>query len=518
MSKLKTLPVDALLCAAEMRAVEQQAMETGATTGLALMEAAGRVVVQAIFAQWPDLAKGPHQARVLCGPGNNGGDGFVIARLLAEWGWQVELRFWGARDRLPPDARHNHDRWAAMGAVLPLGAQDSGAVDLVVDALFGIGLSRPLAPEVVAAIDPRRMACAHVVAVDIPSGLCAESGRVLGTAALRADLSVTFHRAKLGHVLAEGPTHCGALVVADLGLRAAAVGVPVIGPPPRAWIDKGAGPGAGGHKYRHGHALILSGPMGKSGAARLAARAALRIGAGLVTVAAPGSALLENACQLTAIMLRRADGAEGLAKMLVEDPRLGALCVGPGLGTGQSTRDLVLVALGALGTRAVVLDADALSAFAADPAELFAHIHARCVLTPHDGEFARVFPDLAARCAGAVASGPAYSRIEAARDAAARAGCVVVLKGPDTVVACPDGRVAVHAAMGARAVPWLATAGAGDVLAGMITGLLARGHDPWAASTAAVWLHAEAARIFGPGLIAEDLVETLPRAMSASRP
>jgi len=516
MSILKTLPVDSLVCAAEMRSIEQQAIETGAATGLALMEAAGRAVVQAVFAQWPELAMGPHRARILCGPGNNGGDGFVIARLLADWGWRVELRFWGQCDRLPPDARHAHDRWAMMGAVLPVDGQGAGPVDLVVDALFGIGISRPLPPAVLAAIDPLELGDARVVAVDIPSGLCADSGRVLGVAAARADLTVTFHRAKRGHVLAAGPAHCGALVVADIGLRASADGVAVIGPPPRAWIDKGAGQGAGGHKYRHGHALILSGAMGKSGAARLAARAALRIGAGLVTVAAPGAAMLENACQLTAIMVRRADGAGDLAKLLAEDARLGALCLGPGLGVGQGTRDLVAAALAA-GGRAVVLDADALSAFADDPAGLFAQIHPHTVLTPHDGEFARLFPDLAVRLMGPVAAGPAYSRIAATADAAARAGCIVVLKGHDTVVASPKGLVAVHAAMGARAVPWLATAGAGDVLAGMITGLMARGHHPWAASTAAIWLHAEAARRFGPGLIAEDLAETLPQVMGALR-
>lgn len=508
MTDLKTHDLPPLLTAAQMRAVEQEAMRAGAVTGLALMEAAGRAVLAAIWAHWPDLAQAPQRAVVLCGPGHNGGDGFVIARLLHDWGWQVRVGFWGTQDRLPPDARVNHDRWAALGAVETLADVARAEVDLSIDALFGIGLTRPLPPEVGAPQALRR------VAVDIASGICADSGRALGGRALCADLTVSFHCAKPGHVLAEGPAHCGALVVAGIGLRAAGGGVPLIGAPARGVIDKGVVPGR--HKYQHGHALIVSGPMGRSGAARLAARAALRIGAGLVTVAAPGSAMLENACQLTAIMLMRCDGAVALAEILARDARLCALCLGPGLGLGQGTRDLVGAALGA-GGRAVVLDADALSSFADDPEGLFALIHPQTVLTPHDGEFARLFPDLAARLTAPAERGPCFSRIDAARAAAARAGCVVVLKGPDSVVGSPDGRVAVHAAMGDRAVPWLATAGAGDVLAGMIAGLMARGHDPWEASTAAVWLHVEAARLSGPGLIAEDLPETLPRVMGALR-
>lgn len=510
MDDLKTRDFGGLVTAAQMRAIEARAMDGGAVTGLALMEAAGRAVLTAIWAHWPELAQAPQRAVVLCGPGGNGGDGFVIARLLQDWGWHVRVGLLGPKDRLPPDARVNHDRWAALGAVETLADVARAGADISIDALFGIGLTRPLPSEVPAHPAARR------VAVDIASGICADSGRALGGRALCADLTVSFHRAKPGHILAEGPAHCGALVVADIGLRDTGGGVPLIGPPARRVIDKGDGPGAGRHKYHHGHALVLSGPMGCSGAARLAARAALRIGAGLVTVAAPGSAMLENACHLTAIMLARCDGAEALAGMLARDARLCALCLGPGLGLGQGTCDLVRAALGAEG-RAVVLDADALSSFAQDPKALFALCHAQTVLTPHDGEFVRLFPDLAARLSTPADRGPCYSRIDAARAAAARAGCVVVLKGPDSVVASPDGRVAVHAAMGGRAVPWLATAGAGDVLAGMITGLMARGHDAWVASTAAVWLHVEAARLFGPGLIAEDLPETLPRVLRALR-
>jgi hydroxyethylthiazole kinase-like uncharacterized protein yjeF len=263
----------------------------------------------------------------------------------------------------------------------------------------------------------------------------------------------------------------------------------------------------GSHKYDHGHALVVAGPMGRTGAARLAARAALRVGAGLVTVAAPGSAMQECAAQLTAIMLRRCDDAAALAGLL-DDARLNALCLGPGLGVGQGTRELVATAL-ADPTRGVVLDADAMTSFADDPPVLFGALHARAVLTPHDGEFARLFPDLAV-----ASSAETRARVDAVRAAAARAGCVVLLKGPETLIAAPDGRMWRNAATGDRAAPWLATAGSGDVLAGLIAGLLARGLDPVEAAASAAWLHVEAARAFGAGLIAEDLPEVLPQVLA----
>jgi hydroxyethylthiazole kinase-like uncharacterized protein yjeF len=261
------------------------------------------------------------------------------------------------------------------------------------------------------------------------------------------------------------------------------------------------------HKYSHGHALILAGGVGRGGAARLAARGALRVGAGLVTVGPPPAAIIENAAQLNAIMLRPVADADALAEIL-EDERINALCLGPGLGAGARTMGLVAAALGA--KRGTVLDADALTSFAEDPSKLFALLHENCVLTPHLGEFARLFPDLAAKLAEPVTKGPAYSKVDAAREAAARAGCVVLLKGPDTVIADPQGRAAINSAHYERAAPWLATAGSGDVLAGMITGLLARGFAPMAAAETAAWLHVEAARKFGPGLIAEDLPEMIP--------
>lgn len=523
-----------LLTSAQMRATEGAAIESGAVSGAQLMERAGAAVVGAALAERPELAAGPWYAVVLCGPGNNGGDGFVIARLLHQRGWRVEVLFYGDAARLPPDARAMHDAWAALGPVTALddprrGLGDGGfgadAPDLIVDALFGTGLTRPLPQDAANALSgigywrERVRKWPLFVAVDIPSGLCADSGRPLGTAA-RCDLTVSFHRAKPGHYLDQGPDHCGKrVVVADIGLPDTPVrgAARLAGGDARIWLPKRRR-----HKYDHGHALILSGGLGRSGAARLAARAALRIGAGLVTVGAPATAMAECAAQLTAVMLRQVDDAGALCDLLM-DERINAVCLGPGLGLGAATRDMVLstleMARGPRG-RGVVLDADALTQFSGltgRPGDLFALTAAadRCVLTPHDGEFARLFPDLASPLEAPATTGPAFSRLDAAREAAARAGCVVLLKGPDTVIAAPDGAAAIHPAAYARAAPWLATAGAGDVLAGMITGLMARGINPFSAACTAAWAHTEAALAFGPGLIAEDLPEALPAVLRA---
>ncbi len=555
--------------------LKQAAIASGAVTGLELMERAGRGVVEAVFAEWPELApaagagagaartperpggspqgspadeipqrfrrEGPaypgqeeraRRAVVLCGPGNNGGDGFVVARLLAGLGWSVEVYLYGDPGKLPPDARVNFDKWTTIGQVASWNDTaiedllDAGDHDLVIDALFGTGLTRPMPPDtercwhgfvptVFSRPAERRQ---KYVAVDMPSGICSDSGRNL-EGALPADLTVTFHRAKLGHYLSPmGPPQGGALwsgkvVVVDIGLTDAdAVGVLggerpvelVTRPAPRT--DKGAAK-PGGHKYVHGHALVLAGPSGRGGAARLAARGALRVGAGLVTLGPPHAALAENAAQLTAVMLTEVDDGATLARVLA-DGRLNALALGPGLGI-ERARDLVPVALEA--GRATVLDADALTAFAHDPPTLFAMLHGNCVLTPHAGEFSRLFPDIAEALAKPATRGPAYSKVDATRAAAKRAGCTVLFKGPDTVIADPSGGCAINAAAFDRAAPWLATAGSGDVLAGFITGLLARGFGPMEAAETAAWLHVEAALGFGPGLIAEDLPEQMPK-------
>ena len=498
-----------LLTSAQMRAVEAAAIGAGTVTGAALMERAGAGLVAEALAARPELAAAPGRALVLCGPGNNGGDGYVVARLLVRRGWRVRVLALAAPGPSAPDAAAARAAWDALGPTGALSAAEvEGGADLVVDAVFGTGLQRPLGAALCAALAAARGG--FTVAADAPSGLCLDSGRVLaagGELPLRADLTVSFHAAKLGHYLAGGPAACGALAVVDIGLGAAApAGAVRLATPDRGALAKGAG-----HKFDHGHAVVLAGGVGRGGAARLAARAALRVGAGLVTLLAPPAALIENAARLDAVMLRAvADGA-ALAEVLA-DRRITALCLGPGLGLDARAAGLVRAALES--GRPAVLDADALTLIARAP-ELRAALHAGCLLTPHAGEFARLFPALAARLEAPAEAGPAFSRLDAAREAAAACGAAVLLKGPDTVIAAPGGQAEVHAAAYGRAAPWLATAGAGDVLAGLCAGLMARGMAPAAAAGTAAWLHVEAARAVGPGLIAEDLSEALPRVLRA---
>ncbi|MFM2389360.1 MAG: hypothetical protein RLZZ437_915 [Pseudomonadota bacterium] len=529
-----------LLTAAQMRAIEAAAIASGEVTGLELMERAGRGVVEAIFDEWPELRATSHRAVVLCGPGNNGGDGFVVARLLKEWGWDVEVFLYGEPDRMPADARVNYERWLGIGEVcLPRTDDDDFRArgyqtDLVVDAIFGTGLTRAVNQE----FDRGTLLWSHKVAhfgrrvsIDVPSGTCADSGKALQGYTARAALTVTFERPRVGHYCDQGPQMCGKLVVVPLSLRlqplhylmlsgalgavneptdlnklvqltlksAQAGSVAKIG---RSGLD---------HKYAHGHALILSGPSGRGGASRLAARGALRIGAGVVTVGCPLDAIPEHAARLDAVMLRGVADGSGLADVL-QDKRINALCMGPGMGISDETG--ALVAQGLHSGRAMVLDADALTLIARDGA-LFAGLHGACVLTPHAGEFARLFPDIADKLAAPATTGPAYSKVDATREAAKRAGCVVLYKGPDTVISDPSGRCAISSAHYDRAAPWLATAGSGDVLAGFITGLLARGFAPFDAACTAAWLHVECALSYGPGLIAEDLPEELPKVFRA---
>jgi hydroxyethylthiazole kinase-like uncharacterized protein yjeF len=510
-------------------------------------------VVEAIFEEWPELRATSHRAVVLCGPGNNGGDGFVVARLLKEWGWEVEVFLYGDPGKMPADARVNCERWTTLGPTRPsdqYNPNDWGATDLTCDALFGTGIVRPLQGEA-ARLSNAMAGGERVVAVDAPSGLCLDSGRLLldpVEGGPEADLTVTFHAQKVGHLLNNGPSRCGALRIVDIGLnqmkallllgdlsdvrsgrhRDLAAVVHALGDEPHAaasYRRQGIPPLSkisDTHKYTHGHALILSGPPGRTGAARLAARGALRIGAGLVTIGAAPEAIPEQTAQVTAVMLRAVADGEALAAVL-EDRRINALCLGPGFGTGAREAGLVTVALRRVGNlptsgavrgqiahpTPLVLDADALTLLAQHPG-LFAALHESCVLTPHAGEFARLFPDIAEKLAAPATKGPAYSKVDATREAAARAGCVVLYKGPDTVIADPSGRCSINSAHYDRAAPWLATAGSGDVLAGFITGLLARGFAPMQAAETAAWLHVECARKFGPGLIAEDLPEQLP--------
>jgi len=468
-----------ILTTAQMATADAFAVARG-TPSLTLMENAGRAVATAITARFKPCA-----VTVLCGPGNNGGDGFVVARLLDEEGFTVRL----AHDADPKgDAAAMSARWKGARLALTPAALDGAR--LVVDALFGAGLSRQLegaAAQIVEALHDL-----PVVAIDMPSGVSGDSGAPLGGVYVTAALTVTFFRKKPGHLLLPGRALCGEIVLADIGIPDAAADTQLFENTPALWAYPH--PKATGHKYDRGHAVAVSGGATATGAARLAARGALRVGAGLVTVASPPGALAVNAAHLTAIMLKPFEGAAGLADMLA-DKRLNAVVIGPGLGVGGETRALVDAVLKS--GAAVVLDADALTSYRDDPEALFNRLHDRCVLTPHAGEFERLFPGLLDEAADKAA---------AVRAAAARTGAVVLLKGGDTVIAAPNGRCAINA----NAPPTLATAGAGDVLAGFIAGLLAQKLSAFDAATCGAWLHGAAADQFGPGLIAEDLPEILP--------
>ncbi len=468
----------------------------GGTAGRVLMQRAGIAIADAVARTTPLGAA----VVVLCGPGNNGGDGYVAARVLRDRGFRITVAADGPPDPRAADAVEAAEAWGR--APVPLARWDHGRVAVVIDALYGAGLSRPidrLTAEVIAAVNAHPC---RVIAADIPSGVDGATGAVRG-AAIRADETVTFFRRKPGHLLMPGRTLCGTLRVADIGIDAAVldrIRPTDFANEPALWGDAFPMPRLDGHKYHRGHAVVVSGGMTRTGAARLAARGALRAGAGLVTLASPPEALAVNAAQLTAIMLERMEGPAGLAAILA-DRRRNAVCLGPALGTGEPARALVAEALAS--GAATVIDADGLTAFAEAPDALFAGIRAwperPVVLTPHAGEFARLF-----------GVDPAASKRDAAKKAAERSGAVVVVKGPDTVVAMPDGAVSIAA----NAPPWLATAGSGDVLAGMVTGLLAQGMPAFEAASAAVWLHGEAGQEAGIGLIAEDLPEALPRVLA----
>lgn len=461
-----------ILTVAEMGAADRAAIEAG-TPGIELMERAGLAVADAVCARFD-----PQPALVLCGPGNNGGDGYVAARLLKARGWPVEVR--ALAEPATQDAQAASARWD--GSTRPLnGGLGEG---LVVDAMFGAGLSRPLEGPAAGAAVALASRADRVVAVDVPSGVPGDTGRPLGPA-LCAGLTVTFHARKPAHVLEPGRSLCGEVVVADIGLGETPTRTVENGP--ELWLARFPWPTAASHKHARGRLIVVSGEAWSTGAARLAARAGLRIGAGLVTVYSPSDAVAANAAHLEAVMLRPFDTDLELEQAAAE---VDAAVIGPAAGVNETTL-LNVLALARTGA-ALVLDADAITVFRDDPEELFSVLDRDDVLTPHPGEFERLFP-------GVLKGAP--ERITAARRAAEKAGAVVLLKGADTVVAAPDGRAAVNV----NGSPWLATAGSGDVLAGFIGGLVAQGMESFEAACAAAWIHSEAAELHGPGLIAEDL-------------
>lgn len=480
-----------LLTPAAMGRVDRTAMEDG-VAGHALMENAGRAVYRAIVERFS-----PRPVAVLCGPGNNGGDGWVVARRLRQAGWPVRVLSMVPREKLKGDAARAAALWE--GEVEPLEPARLAGAALFVDALFGAGLSRDLEGAARACVEALDGSGLPVVAVDIPSGVDGTDGSIRGAAA-RAVLTVTFACAKPGHLLLPGRTRVGELVIADIGIcdhhiAAHDEGIRRLHPDLFAHLLRGRRPED--HKYRFGHAVVVGGPPRITGATRMAAEAALRAGAGLVSVACTPESLPVYAAHLTAVMTKVWESAEELDGLLA-DPRTTAVLFGPGAGVNGRTRELVLRIL-AHG-RPTVLDADALTVFRDDPLALFSRLGPQCVLTPHDGEYARLFAHRG-------------DRLTRARLAAHECGAVVLLKGGDTVVAAPDGRAAICD----HAPPALATAGSGDVLAGILTGLLAQGIPAFEAACAAVWIHAEAARLVGGPLIAEDLIPRIPRAWLRAR-
>jgi len=416
-----------ILTAAEMRAAEEAAIGHGVSAEI-LMERAGAAAAEAIWRY-----AGPLPALILCGPGNNGGDGRVIARLLRARGVNVTIG--------------------------TLGDPHWESAPLLIDALFGTGLSRPVDPAIVKRLMEAAAEAEVRVAIDLPSGAGSDDGSLLSPVP-DYDLTVTFQTLKPSHLLQPAARHMGRIVVADIGIKAGSRLSEIGLPPPAA-------PGPDSHKYSRGLVAILAGEM--PGASALAASAAMRAGAGLVRLHAK-----EFVHGVPAAVIQ--NPREGF-----DDERIGALLIGPGLVDDVDMLDAALSS-----GRPLVLDAGALAMLGGKSFE-------GAILTPHEGEFRRLFGERAG------------SKVERARAAAAESGAVIVYKGADTVVAAPDGR----AAIAPPASPWLASAGTGDVLAGIIAAMRASGMAPFEAACAGVWLHGRAADKAGPGMIADDLVAAL---------
>ncbi|ODT13489.1 MAG: bifunctional ADP-dependent (S)-NAD(P)H-hydrate dehydratase/NAD(P)H-hydrate epimerase [Mesorhizobium sp. SCN 65-12] len=494
-----------LLSPAEMAAADQLAVAEGPYDGIGLMRRAGAAVAAVVLSRYPQ-AKRVH---VLCGPGNNGGDGYVVATLLARAG--VDVSVW-AEGKPKPGSDAGLAADACGLPVKQLGECDPVAGDVVVDALYGAGLSKGISHDATKVASLCVAERVPVVSIDLPSGVSGASG--FAGACFQADVTVTFVRKKPGHLLLPGRERCGEIVVADIGIPDALVErlkVKTFENTPGLWLGDLRRPAIDTHKYRRGHVGVFSGGQSATGAARLSAMAAARSGAGAVTVLSPANAMQVNAAHLTSVMLRKVDSEPDLDEFLGERWPL-AVVLGPGFGVGGKARDFVLQLLGRdkengyrLGTHvelgAIVLDAAGITSFRDVPDALFdaarRTLAPSLVMTPHEGEFARLFPD--------IAESKEQSKLAKARAAAARAYAVIVYKGADTVIAAPDGRAAINS----NGAPWLATAGSGDVLSGIIAGLLAQETPPFEAACAGVWLHAEAGSRFGPGLIAEDLPQAI---------
>jgi hydroxyethylthiazole kinase-like uncharacterized protein yjeF len=472
-----------ILTVAEVGAADRAAIAAG-TPGHVLMERAGSAVAAAILDRFA-----PGRALVLAGPGNNGGDAYVVARKLRAAGYDVRVE--ALAEPRTDDAKRAAASWD--GPTHPLKGT-FGDAEVIAVGLFGAGLDRPLTGEALRLARASEKVASRIVAIDLPSGLSGDTGRPVGDAAFHAGLTVTFNARKPAHALQPGRAYCGEVVVADIGLGETSTSL--FENTPELWLGKFPWPAVNAHKHSRGRLIVVSGEAWRTGAARLASRAGLRIGAGLVTVLSPPDALLVNATHLEAVMLAQFETEQELEAAAQNAE---AVVIGPAAGVNDATLANVL-GLARTGA-ALVIDADALTVFRDDPEELFSVLDRDDVLTPHPGEFERVFPGLLRS---------ASNKVEAAREAARRAGAVVLVKGADTVIAAPDGRAAVNL----NGAPWLATAGSGDVLAGFIGGLLAQGMESFAAACAGAFVHAEAGAAFGPGLISEDLPGLAPKVLA----
>ncbi|MER9881120.1 NAD(P)H-hydrate dehydratase [Mesorhizobium sp. M0118] len=485
-----------LLSPSEMAEADRLAIAAGPFDGIGLMRNAGAAVAAVVLRRYPNATR----VHVLCGPGNNGGDGYVVARILQDSA--VDVSVWTSG--LPKGGSD-----AALAASdckvkpRPLSAFVAETGSIVVDALYGAELSKPLSGDAAKAIEIAAELNLPVVAVDLPSGVSGESGNVLGQA-FRARTTVTFARKKPGHLLLPGRELCGKIVLADIGISDSVVAQ--LEPRtfeniPALWLGRFPVPAVDAHKYRRGHVCVFSGGPSATGAARLSALAAARSGAGAVTLLSPANAMQVNAAHLTSIMLRRLDTVADVDEF-VDSRRPSAFVLGPGFGIGEKTCDFVMAVLGCDNGKGrkiegLVLDADGITSFREEPEMLFEAARSPAapalVMTPHESEFARLFPH--------IAGDKNLSKLAKARAAAERASATLVYKGADTVIAAPNGRAAING----NGAPWLATAGSGDVLSGIIAALLAQGMPAFEAACAAVWIHSEAGSRFGPGLIAEDL-------------
>ena len=480
-----------LLTPDEMAIADRLTIESG-TSGIELMENAGRGIADVVT----NLVPCTSRIAILAGPGNNGGDGFVAARILKGFGYSVEVGLLGEPQHIKGDAKLAFDEMDKIGIdSQKLSMQIVEEGDVFIDALFGAGLCRDIEGLVAKLIVAINDSDKQVVAVDLPSGIDGKTGNILGVA-FKASETVTFFRKKLGHLLYPGRAYCGKVSLIDIGIPESvlkSVKPAVFCNDYEFWREYIPAFKETGHKYDRGHSLVYSGPIQATGAARLCAEAALRVGAGLVTLASPPSALVVNASQLTAVMVKSvADLAE--SNQLLANGRFNTVAIGPGFGVGVRTQELVLAILA--GTQSVVLDADSLMSFITEPAKLYASIKEsssrEVVFTPHEGEFSRLFGQVS----------ESESKVERVRNAARISQAVVVLKGADTVIANPDGMCVINE----NAPPWLATAGAGDVLAGIICGLMAQSLPAFYATCMGVWLHSEVANRLGPGMISEDLL------------